>query len=337
MSEFWSLYVTVLTLGTLLAMAWLLWSTRRGQRPDTTEDTVGHTYDGIEEYDNPLPRWWFLLFVATLLFALGYLAFYPGLGNFKGWLPGYRYLDPQQRSEFANGQTGWSSVHEWEKEMQRAETRYGPLFARFAAMPIEEVAKDPQALKIGGRLFASNCATCHGADAQGQLGYPNLTDDDWRWGGSAAAIKTSILNGRHAVMPGWTPIIGEQAVADVSAYVINGLLARELPAEPRVDRANGAKVFATYCVACHGATGQGNPLLGAPNLLHPQGYLYGSGFEQVRQTIRQGRQGVMPAQALTQGNDRVHLLAAYVYSLSQAPADPSGDAAAGATHAPERP
>lgn len=335
MSTFWSVYVTVLTLGTLLAMAWLLWSTRRGQRADTTEDTVGHAYDGIEEYDNPLPHWWFLLFVATILFALGYLAFYPGLGNFKGWLPGYHYLDASERSEFANGQTGWSSVHEWEKEMQRAEQRYGPLFAQFAAQPIEEVAKNPQALKMGGRLFASNCAVCHGADAKGQPGYPNLTDDDWRWGGSSAAIKTSILDGRHAVMPGWTPIIGEQAVADVSAYVISGLLERPLPAGLNVDPANGAKVFATACVACHGATGQGNPLLGAPNLRHSQGYLYGSDFAQVQQTVHLGRQGVMPAQALTQGNDRVHLLAAYVYSLSQPPADPAVDVAPGASPAPQ--
>jgi cytochrome c oxidase cbb3-type subunit 3 len=316
MSGGWSLYVAILTLGTLLAMAWLLWSTRRGQRSDTTEQTVGHTYDGIEEYDNPLPKWWFWLFVATLVFALGYLVLYPGLGNWNGLLPGYRYLDAEHQTRFANGQTGWSSVHEWEQEMHQAEQRYGPLFARFATLPIEEVARDPQALGMGSRLFASNCAVCHGADAQGQFGYPNLTDDDWRWGGDGAAIKASILNGRHAVMPAWGTLLGEQGVADVSAYVLTGLLKRPLPEGIKADLQQGAQLYTRTCVACHGAQGQGNPLLGSPNLTHAPGYLYGTGFAQLQQTIAQGRQGVMPAQAAMQGNDRVHLLAAYVYSLS---------------------
>lgn len=316
MSTFWSVYVTVLTLGTLAAIGWLLWSTRRGQRSETTEQTVGHTFDGIEEYDNPLPRWWFLLFIATIVFALGYLALYPGLGNFQGLLPGYRYLDDASKTEFANGKTGWSSVHEWEKEMDQAQKQYGPIFARFAAMPIEEVAKDPQALKMGGRLFASNCSVCHGADAKGAFGYPDLTDADWRWGGDAATIKATIFNGRHAVMPAWQAVLGEQGVADVAAYVLTGLNGRPLPTAARADAANGAKLFATDCAACHGTQGQGQPLLGAPNLTHAQAFIYGASFEQLLQTIRLGRQGVMPAQALTQGNDRVHLLAAYVYSLS---------------------
>ncbi|WPP01433.1 cytochrome-c oxidase, cbb3-type subunit III [Pseudomonas sp. HR96] len=322
MSTFWSLYVTVLTLGTLVAMLWLLFSTRRGQRQETTEQTVGHAYDGIEEYDNPLPRWWFWLFIATIVFALGYLALYPGLGNWKGLLPGYDYLDAEKKTQFANGQTGWSAVHEWEKEMHRAEQQYGPIFAKFAAMPIEEVAKDPQALQMGGRLFASNCSVCHGADARGQFGYPNLTDADWRWGGDPASIKATILNGRHAVMPGWTAVIGEQGVADVSAYVIKGLNNRALPDGIKADPGNGAKLFASTCVACHGANGQGNPMLGAPNLTHADGFIYGASFAQLQQTIRYGRQGVMPAQAQLQGNDRVHLLAAYVYSLSHGEGSP---------------
>lgn len=329
MSTFWSLYISVLTLGTLIAMTWLLLSTRKGQRQDTTEQTVGHTFDGIEEYDNPLPRWWFMLFIATIVFALGYLALYPGLGNFAGLVPGYKYLDEATQTPFTDGQQGWTAVHEWEKEMQQSEARFGPIFARFAALPIEEVAKDPQALKMGARLFASNCSVCHGSDAKGAYGYPNLTDDVWRWGGDAQAIKTSILNGRMGVMPGWGPVLGDQGVTDVSAYVITVLGGRSLPAGTRADPANGAKLFATTCIACHGPQGKGNPLLGAPDLTHPEAFIYGSSLAQLQQTIRVGRQGQMPAQQVMQGNDRVHLLAAYVYSLSQQDADkPQADAPA---------
>lgn len=215
MSTFWSLYVAVLTLGTIIAMLWLLLSTRKGQPDEPTDETVGHAFDGIEEYDNPLPRWWFYLFIATIVFALGYLVLYPGLGNWKGLLPGYDYRDKDSKVQFSDGQQGWSSVHEWEREVAVAEARYGPLFAKYAAMPVEEVAKDPQALKIGARLFASNCSVCHGSDAKGAYGFPNLTDADWRWGGDAQAIKTSIMAGRMGVMPALGEVLGEQGVRDV--------------------------------------------------------------------------------------------------------------------------
>ena len=178
MTSFWSWYITLLSLGTIAALVWLLLATRKGQRHDSTEETVGHSYDGIEEYDNPLPRWWFLLFVATVIFALGYLALYPGLGNWKGMLPGY--------------EGGWTQVKEWQREMDKADEQYGPLYAKFAAMPVEQVAQDPQALKMGGRLFASNCSVCHGSDAKGAYGFPNLTDNDWLWGGAPETIKTTI-------------------------------------------------------------------------------------------------------------------------------------------------
>lgn len=311
MSTFWSLYITVLTLGTLFALTWLLLSTRKGQRSEATDEIVGHAFDGIEEYDNPLPKWWFWLFIATIVFSLGYLVLYPGLGNWKGILPGY-----QDGSEFANGQAGWSGVHEWEKEMAKADARFGPIFAKYAAMPIEEVARQPQALKMGARLFASNCAVCHGSDAKGAYGFPNLTDQHWRWGGEPETIKTSIMNGRQGVMPGWSAVIGEQGVADVAAFVLTQLDGRKLPEGIKADPVNGQKIFATNCVACHGPEAKGTPIMGAPDLTHPQAFIYGSSFAQLQQTIRHGRQGQMPAQAQLQGNDRVHLLAAYVYSLS---------------------
>ncbi len=304
MTTFWSTYVSVLTLGSLIGLAWLLLSTRKGQSPDITDQTMGHSFDGIEEYDNPLPRWWFWLFVGTLVFGAGYLVLYPGLGNWKGILPGY--------------ENGWTGVNEWQKEMDKADARFGPIFAKYAAMPVEEVAKDPQALKMGSRLFASNCSVCHGSDAKGAYGFPNLTDSDWRWGGEPETIKATIMGGRHGVMPAWSEVIGEQGVADVAAFVISKLDKRTLPEGAKADAENGQKIFAANCVACHGPEGKGTPAMGAPDLTHPQAFIYGSSFAQLQQTIRYGRQGQMPAQADIQGNDKVHLLAAYVYSLSQA-------------------
>ncbi|MDW2779765.1 cytochrome-c oxidase, cbb3-type subunit III [Pseudomonas sp. YQ_6] len=303
MTTFWSTYISVLTIGSLIGLTWLLLATRKGQSNNTTDETMGHSFDGIEEYDNPLPKWWFWLFVGTLAFSVGYLILYPGLGNWKGILPGY--------------ENGWTGANEWQKEMDKADARFGPIFAKYAAMPVEEVAKDPQALKMGSRLFASNCSVCHGSDAKGAFGFPNLTDNDWRWGGEPETIKTTIMGGRHGVMPAWAEVIGDQGVADVAAFVVSKLDGRTLPEGAKADVENGQKIFAANCVACHGPEGKGTPAMGAPNLTHPQAFIYGSSFAQLQQTIRYGRQGQMPAQAEIQGNDKVHLLAAYVYSLSQ--------------------
>jgi len=303
MTSFWSWYVTLLSLGTIAALVWLLLATRKGQRPDSTEETVGHSYDGIEEYDNPLPRWWFMLFVGTVIFALGYLALYPGLGNWKGILPGY--------------EGGWTQVKEWQREMDKADEQYGPLFAKYAAMPVEEVAMDPQALKMGGRLFASNCSVCHGSDAKGAYGFPNLTDNDWLWGGEPETIKTTILHGRQAAMPAWRDVIGEEGIRNVAGYV-RSLSGRDTPEGISVDIEQGQKIFATNCVVCHGPEAKGVAAMGAPNLTDNV-WLYGSSFAQIQQTLRYGRNGRMPAQEAILGNDKVHLLAAYVYSLSQQP------------------
>lgn len=303
MTTFWSLYITVLTVGSLIALLWLVFATRSGQSSNTTDQTMGHAFDGIEEYDNPLPKWWFLLFVGTIVFAAGYLVLYPGLGNWKGILPGY--------------DGGWTQDKQWEREEALAKEKYGPIFAKYAAMPVEEVAKDPQALKMGERLFATYCSICHGSDAKGAVGFPNLTDDDWRWGGDAKSIETTILGGRHAAMPAWGEVLGDKGVQDVAAFVTAKLDGRKLPegvTEENVD--NGGKVFATNCVACHGPEGKGNALMGAPNLTHPGAFIYGSGYAQLQQTIRHGRQGQMPAQEQYLGKDKVHILAAYIYNIS---------------------
>jgi len=313
MTTFWSLYITVLSLGTIVALATLVFVTRKGQRQDTTEETLGHVFDGIEEYDNPLPKWWFMLFVGTMIFALGYLVLYPGLGNWTGLFPGYGYVNNETKTAFADGKDGWTGAHQWEKEMAKADKEYGPLFAKYAAMPIAEVAQDEKALKMGGRLFASNCSVCHGSDAKGAYGFPNLTDNDWLYGGAADTIKTTIMGGRQGGMPAWKDILGETGIKNVAGYVrsLSGLKNPE-----GVDLAAGQEIFKANCAVCHGPDANGQHAMGAPNLTD-RTWLYGSSFAQVQQTLRYGRNGRMPAQEHFLGNDKVHLLAAYVYSLSQ--------------------
>ncbi|WP_435608155.1 cytochrome-c oxidase, cbb3-type subunit III [Pseudomonas knackmussii] len=303
MTTFWSLYITVLTVGSLVALLWLIFATRNGETKGATDQTMGHSFDGIEEYDNPLPKWWFLLFIGTIVFAAGYLALYPGLGNWKGLLPGY---------------DGWTQVKQLEHEQAVADAKYAPIFAKYSAMSVEQVAMAPDALKTGERLFATYCSICHGSDAKGAMGFPNLTDKDWRWGGEANTIEATILGGRQAAMPAWGSVLGDQGVHDVAAFVTTKLDGRKLPEGVTDEQvANGQKIFSTTCAACHGAEGQGTALMGAPNLTHPAAFIYGSSFAQLQQTIRYGRQGQMPAQEEHLGKDKVHVLAAYIYSISR--------------------
>ncbi|TXI35318.1 MAG: cytochrome-c oxidase, cbb3-type subunit III [Aquipseudomonas alcaligenes] len=312
MTTFWSWYITLLTLGSLLALLWLIFATRSGEQPGPTDQTLGHAFDGIEEYDNPLPRWWFMLFLGTLIFAGAYLLLYPGLGNFAGKLPGY--------------EGGWTQVKQWQREMDKADAEYGPIYASYAKMPVEDVAKDERALKMGGRLFASNCSVCHGSDAKGAYGFPNLTDKEWRWGGDAASIKQTIAGRRTGMMPPQAAMIGEDGVRNVAAYVLTELGGRKLPEGVTADIEAGKKVFSSTCFACHGADGKGTPSMGAPNLTNPSAFIYGSSYAQLQQTIRYGRSGNMPAQLPYVGSeDKVHLLAAYVYSLSQGKAEAAAE------------
>ncbi|BCA29472.1 cytochrome-c oxidase, cbb3-type subunit III [Metapseudomonas otitidis] len=303
MSTFWSWYISLLTLFTLVALLWLVFATRKGEAKGTVDKTMGHSFDGIEEYDNPLPKWWFMLFVGTIIFTFGYLALYPGLGNWKGVLPGY--------------DDGWTQDKQWQREVDKANAMYGPIFAKYSAMPVEAVAQDPQALKMGGRLFATYCSICHGSDAKGAVGFPNLADDSWRWGGDAETIKTTILHGRMAAMPAWGEVLGEDGVKNVAAYVRQDLAGLKLPEDAKADVAAGKALFASTCVACHGPEGHGTPAMGAPDLTKPAAWIYGSSLAQLQQTIRYGRNGQMPAQDQYLGQDKVHILAAYVYSLSR--------------------
>ncbi|QBM17367.1 Cbb3-type cytochrome c oxidase subunit CcoP2 [Marinobacter sp. JH2] len=295
MSTFWSVWVIVIVLGTIFGCAWLLLATRKGQTNDTeTENTTGHSYDGIEEYDNPLPKWWFYLYLSTCVFALGYLVLYPGLGNYEGLL-------------------GWTSTNQWEAEVQEAEEKYGPIYAQFGETPIPELSQNEDAMKIGQRLFANNCSVCHGTAARGQVGFPNLTDDDWLWGGEPEQIVHTIANGRQGNMTpkGVMPNMSNEQVDQVVNYVLS-FSGREKDAEAAEA---GAAVFAQACTACHGADGTGMQAVGAPNLTDNI-WLYGSTYEWIKETVVNGRQNQMPAQEGRLTDDQIHILSAYVYSLS---------------------
>lgn len=295
MSTFWSLWIIVLTLACLGLVTWVLFANRRVALRDDEEPenkTTGHVYDGIEEYDNPLPKWWFQLFVGTLIYAAGYLIWYPGLGAFAGI-------------------GGWTSTNQLEYEQERAHKDYNGAFAKYLQMPVEELALESKAMKMGVRLFANNCAVCHGADGGGAYGFPNLTDNDWLYGGSADLIKQSIAHGRSGNMPAWGSILGEDNVAALTEYVLK-LAGQEFDGKLAM---KGANVYRQNCIACHGESGKGNIAMGAPNLTDDT-WLYSGEREGIAQSIRSGRANVMPAQEDKLQEEKIHVLAAYVYSLS---------------------
>ena len=285
--------VAIVTILGILACLWLILANNIKKGEGQIKPT-GHVWDqDLEEFDNPLPRWWYYMFLLTIIFGLVYLALYPGLGTYKGLF-------------------GWTSVGQYEQESKDYDAKYADLYSGFAATPITELAKDADAMKSGERIFASYCTVCHGSDARGNAGFPNLTDGDWLWGGEPEQIKTTIMNGRNGNMParGGLPLTDTE-VEDVADYVLS-LSGRDVDATAA---AQGQKVFGKICLACHGPTGKGNPALGAPNLTDNT-WLYGSSRNTVVQTIKNGRSGVMPAHGEFLGEQKVHLLAAYVYSLS---------------------
>lgn len=297
MSTFWSIWIITFTAITIVGCTWLLLANRKVEVSDDTKEgeaqKTGHVYDGIEEYDNPLPGWWFKMFLGTVIFGVIYLVLYPGLGNFGGVL-------------------GWTQVGQWEEEVAEAEAKYTPLYEQYSETPVEELIANPEAMKMSRRLFNNNCAVCHGSDGRGSYGFPNLADSDWLYGGSAEDIKTTLVNGRQGAMPALGGALGEEGVDKVAEYVFK-ISGREHDA----DKAEaGGQLFATYCVACHGADGTGNKMLGAPNLTDGI-WLYGGSPTLVRHTIRNGRNGNMPAQADKLKAEKIHLLTAYVYSLSK--------------------
>jgi cytochrome c oxidase cbb3-type subunit 3 len=280
----------------IIACGVLLWA-QSTQRTSASE-TSGHVWDeDIKEYNNPLPRWWMWLFYLTIVFGFAYLALYPGLGSFKGAL-------------------GWSQVKQLADENAQAQSQFGPLYARLAAKDVVELAKDPEAMAIGQKLFLNSCAQCHASDGGGSRGFPNLTDKDWLWGGTPEAIKQTITEGRAGVMPPWGPAIGDEGVKNVAAY----LMQLSGNAHDSLRAYSGKEIYAKTCVACHGADGKGNQALGAPNL-SDKIWLYGSG-EAIQESIARGRNGQMPAHKDLLSPEKIHLLTAYVYSLGGGQAPP---------------
>ena len=293
MSTFWSWYVAVLTIANLVGCYWLIkWATRPRSGEASEGEVTGHTWDGdLQEFNNPLPRWWLWLFYITLIFAFLYMALYPGSGIYKGSF-------------------GWSQTGQYEAEMSKAEQTYGPVFAKFAKQDIPTLANDPQARQIGQRLFINYCSTCHGSDAGGAPGFPNLTDNDWLYGSEPIDIKGSILNGRTGVMPAMGAALGEQGIKEVTAYVIS-LSGRDT--DTALVSAGKTK-FEAMCAACHQSSGTGNTLIGAPNLTDNI-WLYGASAGVIAKTIRDGRSGTMPPHRNFLGEDKAHVLAGYIYSL----------------------
>jgi len=290
-TSFWSGWIIILTSITLVLITWLLFSNRK--KDDGELKTTGHVYDGLEEFDNPLPAWWFYMFVITIVFAIGYLIAYPGMGNFKGLL-------------------GWTSVGQYEHRVEIAEAKYRADRDRYLAMSIEEIAHDKNIRRMGQRLFGNNCAQCHGSDAGGAYGFPNLTDKDWLYGGTPDAIKTTLLHGRKAAMPAWQAILGDQGINETTQY----LLAMNNRNADSAMATAGEKHFNTYCTACHGPEGKGNQMLGAPNLSDGI-WLYGGTAAKITQTLRAGRNGAMPAFGDVLSEDKIHILTAWVYGLRE--------------------
>ena len=299
MSDFlgagWSAYIALVTLVGIFWCIWLLFSQRKTKvtlKPDGQVDDTGHVWDGdLRELNNPLPRWWMWMFLLSCIFALVYLVLYPGLGSYPGVL-------------------GYSTDGALMKSMTTANDELKPVYAKYVQMDIEQVAADPKAREMGQRLFLNSCAQCHGSDAGGAKGFPNLTDGDWLYGGSPENIKTSITNGRGGVMPPF-PQLDSKQIVDVANYVrsLSGLPADDLKA------ARGADIFKANCAACHGPDGKGNIALGAPNLTDKT-WLYGSSEATIVETVTKGRMAQMPAQDKVLSPEKIQLLTAYVWGLS---------------------
>jgi len=307
-SDFWSYYVIVLTIGSIFYCGWLLWRMSKvkvasgaapagkGGQPQLT----GHTWDeDLAEYNNPLPRWWMWLFWITIVFAVVYLALYPGLGKVGGLF-------------------GWSSAEAYQQERSEVEARTKPIFDRYLAMDLKQVAADPQARAMGERLFLNYCAQCHGSAATGARGIPNLTHKELIYGVEPEQIKTTITKGRLGIMPALGPVIGPENVKNVVAYVrsLSGLPHDSLRAQL------GKPVFAGNCVGCHGAEAKGNKFIGAPNLTDAN-WLYGSSEATITETVMKGRHVGLPPGSLAMpawhdrlGEGRIHVLAAYVWGLA---------------------
>ena len=292
-SNFWSLFVAGITLVSIVACLLLLWFSSKIEVSQTSDNSTGHVWDGdLREMNNPLPRWWAWMFVLTIVFSFIYLALYPGMGSYKG-------------------QLGWTSGGQHQAEVDKGNAETAPLYAKFSAMKPEDVSKDTQAMAIGERLFMNNCAQCHGSDARGNKGFPNLTDNDWLGGGTPDNIKANINNGRVGMMPPMAAAVGTpDDVKNVAQYVLSLSGATHDAAKATL----GKEKFAA-CAACHGADGKGMQAIGSANLTDDI-WLHGRGEATIVSMINNGMENKMPPQATNLTEAQVHVLASYVWGLS---------------------
>ncbi len=294
LSPGWGWYVAILTVLSLLACIWIL------RANSTKKEQIGEVklhgqneWDGLREYDNPLPKWWSNLFYITVFFAFAYLLLYPGL-------------------IVTNGLLGWSTASLYRDEVKQVNAETDPIFDAYSKQDVKTVSVDKGALQIGARLFQTYCVQCHGTDMRGSKGFPNLVDNDWLFAGTPEGIKTSIMEGRTGMMPAFAGVLKPEQIADTAQYVMSLSGLSTVPAAV----ARGEPTYKQLCVACHGADGKGNVALGAPNLTDNI-WLYGGSLATIVETLNKGRQGHMPAQKDILGEARVHILAAYVYAQSQ--------------------
>lgn len=316
MSTGWSIYVIALVVLNIVGCIWLIWWTGRRRPGDPAPTDTSHVWDGnLTEYNKPMPRWWVNMFYLTIVFSIGYLVWYPGFGAFAGT-------------------SQWTSAKEHDAEKAREDQKLAATFAPYQGQSIDRIAQDPKAVALGKAIFSNTCATCHGSSAKGAIGYPNLTDDVWKWGGTPDAILTSITNGREGVMTPWGKVLtgmgGDQAVDYVIAYVRT--LSNPKLLENNFLAAQGKPLYEGVCVACHGIDGKGNTALGAPDLTDDD-WLYGDSTESLRETIVNGRHGVMPPHKGILSDVRARLVGAYVWSLSR-PVTQTAQAAAAPAAAP---
>ena len=318
MTTFWTIWISIITLGSIagsyMLLRWCL-SNKTGVKEG---ESMGHEFDGIVELNNQLPRWWTILFYITIVWGLAYLALYPGLGAFKGFLgwqsSNQTILSLEESEQALQASIESGALVQYDREIKFANEKYDPIFADYAKVDIETLATSEDhvdVLKVGQRLFLQNCAQCHGSDARGQNGgFPNLTDEDWLYGGSANKIVETLQRGRNAMMPAWLDAFGEDGIEEVVEYTLS-LSGRQ------VDQtlADKGKTRFMACAACHGMDGKGNQMIGAPNLTDNI-WLYGGSKRAVTETLTYGRNGVMPAFNKTLGDDKIHVVSAYIYSLS---------------------
>ncbi|RUO79375.1 cytochrome-c oxidase, cbb3-type subunit III [Pseudidiomarina taiwanensis] len=315
MSSFWSAWIIVLTLVFLVVIIAILRWNMKNYTHIKEGELMDHEFDGIVEINNPLPKWWTILFWITIVWGFIYLALYPGLGNFAGLLgwtsSNQQVLSLEESKQAVVYAKEAGKIVQYDREISQADEQFGPIFEAYAQRPIKELVNDEDAVKIGQRLFLQNCAQCHGSNAMGGKGFPNLTDDDWLYGGEPEDIKYALIHGRRGQMPGWSQQFNDQQITELATYVIS-LSGRKV--DPQLAAA-GKQNFAV-CAACHGMDGKGNQMLGAPNLTDNI-WLYGGSQAAIEETLHNGRYGVMPAWKDILGEDKIHVITAYVYGLSQ--------------------